>query len=152
MRLIARVVALGLLMAMLLAGCKGTGKAGEFTGEFQALTLGEGPAILQRHYEQQKAVPGLTVYHDGGKTYLLLRAGKVDQTGLGVQMLTVKPPVKGSKTVQVVAALHEVTGQATAYPYALLLLEGGTDLTYKARLSNRSEVPLELPGIPLAEM
>ena len=152
MRLIARVVALGLLVAMLLAGCKSTGKAGEFTGEFQALTLTEGPAILQRHYEQQKAVPGLTVYLEDGKTYLLLRAGRVEQRGVGVQVLAVKAPVKGSKTVQIVAALLDTATETGSYPYALLLLDGGSDLTYKARLSNRSEVPLELPGIPLAEM
>lgn len=151
MRAVARVLALGLLVSLLVAGCRGTGKAGEFTGEFQAMTLNEAPSILQRHFEQQKAVPGLTVYTLDGRTFLLLRAGRMEESGLGLQVLAVKPPVKGSRMVQVVAMLQPAAGETGTYPYVLLVLQGGADLTYKARLSTRSEVPLELPGIPLVE-
>lgn len=151
MRDLARMVALGLLMALLAAGCGSSGPAGKFTGEFESLTLGEGPAVLQRHYEQQKAVPGLTVYREGRETYLLLRAGKVERPGLGVQVLSVKAPVKGERTVQVVAIVQDSPGENGTFPYALLRLDVGSDLQFKARLSNRTEVPLELPGIPLVE-
>lgn len=151
MRLMAKLVAFGVLLSLLVAGCRSSGKAGEFTGEYQSLALSDAPAVLQRHYEQQKAVPGLTVYVEGERTYLLLRAGRTDQPGLGVQVLSVKPPVKGARTAQVVAMLAPVAGAADPFPYALLELQGGTDLTYKARLSTRSEVPLELPGVPLVD-
>lgn len=149
MRWMARVVALGVLLSLLVTGCKGAGKAGELTGEYQEVALRDAPSILQRHFEQQKAVPGLTVYVEGRQTYLLLRAGRVERPGLSVKILTVKPPVKGEKTAQVVAALQSDAGETGQYPYVLLLIQGGTDLTYKARLSTQSEVPLELPGIPL---
>jgi|GEM_PF-2423434 len=151
MRAVARVLALGLLLSLLVSGCRGTGKAGEFTGEFQAMSLGDAPSILQRHFEQQKAVPGLTVYTQDGQTYLLLRAGRVEEPGMGIQVLAVKPPVKGSRLAQVVAMLQPTPGETGTYPYVLLVLQGGTDLSYRARLSTRSEVPLELPGIPLVE-
>jgi hypothetical protein len=147
----ARLVALGVLLALLVVGCKDSGQVGKFTGEYETLAIGDAPAVLQRHYEQQKAVPGLTVYEDDGATYLLLRAGRVERPGWGVQVLAVKPPVKGEKVVQVNAVVQESAGETGIYPYALLLLSDAADLTFRARLSNRSEVPLELPGIPLVE-
>lgn len=146
-----KLAALGLLLALLVAGCRGSDQAGKFAGEFETLTLSEAPAVLQRHYEQQKAVPGLTVYESDGETYLLLRAGRVERPGWGVQVLAVKPPAKGEQLVQLNAVVQEMAGETGTYPYALLLLHDAKGLTFRARLSNRSEVPLELPGIPLAE-
>lgn len=147
----ARLAALGLLLILLVAGCRGAKQAGKFSGEFETLTLGDAPAVLQRHFEQQKTVPGLTVLESDGVTYLLLRAGRVERSGLGVQVLAVKPPAKGEKLVQVNAIVQEMPGETGAFPYALLLLHDANGLTFRARLSNRSEVPLELPGIPLVD-
>lgn len=146
-----KLAALGLLLALLAVGCRGSGKAGKFSGEYESLTLSDAPSILQRHYEQQKALPGLTVFESDGATYLLLRAGRVERPGWGVQVLAVKPPAKGEKLVQVNAVVQEIAGETGIYPYALLLLQDASGLTFQARLSNRSEVPLELPGIPLGD-
>jgi hypothetical protein len=146
-----RLAALGLLMVLLAAGCRGSGRAGKFSGEFESLRLSDGPAVLQRHYEQQKAIPGLTVFESEGATYLLLRAGRVEHPGWGVQVLAVKSPAKGEKLVQVNAVVQEMAGETGIYPYALLRLYDANGLTFQARLSNRSKVPLELPGIPLVE-
>lgn len=146
-----KLAAFGLLLALLVAGCRGSNQAGRFAGEFETLVLSEAPPVLQRHYEQQKAVPGLTVYESDGATYLLLRAGRVEQPGWEVHVLAVKPPAKGEKLVQVNAVVQELAGASGTYPYALLRLDDASGLTFRARLSNRSEVPLELPGIPLVE-
>ncbi|HYF91887.1 MAG TPA: hypothetical protein VD969_06550 [Symbiobacteriaceae bacterium] len=151
MRVVAKAVALGILLSLLVTGCKGSGQAGTFTGDYEMLMLDEAPAVLQRHFERQKAVPGLTVYSADGQTYLLLRAGRAEEPELGVKVLAVKSPVKGTDEVQIVAMVEPFPGETGAFPYALLVLQGGAGLTYKARLSVRSEVPLELPGIPLAE-
>jgi hypothetical protein len=145
------VIAVLLLLAVA-AGCqtRGSGARG-FTGDYQQLTLSDGPARLQTYYDQSKAVPGLAVLQQDGKTYLMLTAGRADRPGMVVDVLAVHPPVRGAKEVSITAVVRPGTGTEGMYPYALLELDGGAGLTYKARLTNGGETPRELQGIPLAE-
>lgn len=152
MRTRGRLMVFGVLFLLAVAaGCQTTpGGTRSFTGEYQQLTLADGPAHLQTYFDQSKAVPGLAVLQQDGSTYLLLTAGRADRPGLMVDVLAVQPPVKGSKEVQLIAVVRPGTGSEGVYPYALLELDGGAGLTFKARLTNGSESPRELQGIPLA--
>jgi hypothetical protein len=145
------VLAILLLLAVA-AGCqpRGSGAQG-FTGDFQQLALPDGPARLQAYYDQSKAAPGLTVLQQDGTTYLLLTAGRAERPGMVVDVLAVKPPVRGSQEVSITAVVRPGTGTEGMYPYVLLELDGGAGLTYRARLTNGSEIPRELQGIPLAD-
>lgn len=154
MRMIARRVAVGLVLLLLAisAGCQSTaGGARKFSGEFQTLALAEGPARLQSYYEQSGSLPGLAVFQQDGRTYLLLTAGRTERPGLVIDVLAVQPPVKGSKAVQVLAAMRSGTGDEGVYPYALIEVDGGAGLTFSARLSKLDETPLELQGFPLID-
>lgn len=150
-----KVGALGLVVVMALcfaiAGCRSSARPKEFTGEFQVVALQDAPAEIGAHYERMKAIPGLTVLEKGGNTYLLLAAGRVDQSGLAVEVLSVQVPAKGTRgPVRIIARLMP-GGEPHVYPYTVLVLDGVSNLEFQARVATRSETVLDLTGLPLVE-
>lgn len=150
----ARVAVLVLTLALIVvAGCWKVGRAPTFTGEYELSGLAEAPQTLQAHYDQMKAVPGLAVLQHGGKTYLLLMAGRVQQPGMGVEVLTVQVPAKGSRSrdVAVSARLWPTKGaEPSHYPYTLLVFEGTPAYRFSAGLGT-ADGRVELPATVLTD-
>lgn len=144
----AKVAALVLIVALVLtAGCWRVGRAPKFTGEYQIADLAEAPEVLQAHYAQMKALPGLAVLQQDGKTYLLLMAGRMQQPGFGVDVLMVQVPEKESKSREVTISARLWPGKGTEaapYPYTLLVFDGTPKYTFTAGLGT-AEGRLDLP-------
>ncbi len=148
MRIALRALLFGLGALLLLAGCRDAREG--FTGQFTEIRLQQAPVEVQRSYERLKALPGLYVFHKGGRTYLLLLAGSADPPGQRVEVLHLQQPVGPTDEVRVLARLLP-GGGGDRYPYTILQLDGGEGLRFKARLSTLSEQVLELRGILVAD-
>lgn len=132
-------------LALLLAGC-GEPSGTRFTGEFERVGLSAAPAGLKAEYERLKAIPGLLVLREKGRTFLMLTAGRQPELGWEVEVLEVRRLSLNGKDVRVLARLRRGSGSGQ-YPAAVLRLDTDENLSFAARFSVRSEVPLELSGV-----
>jgi hypothetical protein len=82
--------ALVLLVGSLLAGCQpATNKSGSLF-PYQQVTINEAPAELQAAANGMGMVPGLYVLTTEAETYLLVEAGKVEQSGMKLVVTDVR--------------------------------------------------------------
>lgn len=155
MRNVTRMAVLLLMLALstAVAGCqKASTGGGGSTDDYRQVALAEAPATLNAYYERMKAVPGLVTFQQDGETYVLLTAGKMEETGLTVAVVNVNRPARGSgQPVRIMARLEESGAAEGRYPYLLLAFAGTENVRFVARLAMRSETVEELQALPLEE-
>lgn len=145
MRLLGAVLG---LFAMLLAGCSRQPEAPAFTGEFRHVAIDGAPDQIRQAYDRMKGTPGLYVITADTQTYLLVCAGRTQDTGRGVEVLELKRVSPDSKEVRVLATVKRQAAGAAA-SCAAVEVEHAGNLTFKARLNAGEEGVLELRGVPV---
>lgn len=139
---------LPVLLGLILVACTGR-PAVTFTGQFERVNLTESPAAVQAAFANLKALPGLYVLREGDQTYLLLLAGRAEQPGLDVAVLSLQ---KTSDTeVRLLAVVGKGEGSAADYPHAVIRLRAPLNMRFKARLSANGGQVTELQGMEVTD-
>jgi hypothetical protein len=134
-----------LFVGSLLAGCQSaTTKPGSLF-PYQQVSFNEAPAELQAAGHRTGMVPGLYVLTTEAETYLLVQAGKVEQSGMKLVVTDVR---RMGNVIRVMAVVRPGP-DGDSFPAALVKFPVQKGLQFKARISMQSEEITELDGIPI---